>query len=108
VDGTRYGSDMTATRIRAWIFGLTFIALVVGGWTVGGSAYATGGAVALVMLAALVAVRAFAGVAIFRFGRAARPVPAYARTRTNGVGRQIDPDAPGRARPRAPGCSASL
>jgi Family of unknown function (DUF6412) len=112
-DVAGYHLGMAAHRIRTWIYGLALVSLVISGWSVsgsgvGGPASASTGAVALVLIAALIAVRTSAGLAIFRFGRAPRPAPAYARTRSNGVGRQIDPDAPGRARPRAPGCSASL
>jgi hypothetical protein len=99
---------MAANQIRTWIFGLAFAALVVGGWTVGGSGYASTGAAALFMIAALIAVRAIAGVAIFRFGRAPQPAPAFVRSDGRRNSYVSDPDAPGRARPREPGCSASL
>jgi hypothetical protein len=99
---------MAANQIRTWIFGLAFVALVVGGWTLGGSAYASTGAVALVMIAALIAVRAIGGATIFRFGRAPQPVPVRVRADRQRSSYVSDPDAPGQARPRAPGCSAEL
>jgi hypothetical protein len=98
---------MTATQIRMWIYGLALAALVAVGLSVSGSPYASTGAVALIVIAALLAVRAIAGSAVFRFGRKPQVAPAYAR-RPVAVSRQIAPDAPGRARPRAPGCSNSL
>jgi hypothetical protein len=99
---------MTAGQIRAWILGLALATLAIGVWGAGGSAYATTGVAALVLIGALIAIRTFLGSNNDRSGRAARPAPAYVRVRNNGVGRQIDPDAPGRARPRAPGCSADF
>lgn len=94
---------MAVTGIRAWIFGLALLSLTAGGWSAFGSGYVSlGAAAALTMVSLLLAIRMIAGPAIFRFGREPAVSPAYARTQ-RGVGRQVDPDAPGRARPRAPG-----
>ncbi|SCG36874.1 hypothetical protein GA0070609_0333 [Micromonospora echinaurantiaca] len=60
---------------------------------------------ALVLLATLLAVRAVAGAgAPAAFGRA---TALRARARRRRVPRQVDPDAPGRPRPRAPGVCPS-
>ncbi|HEY1488278.1 MAG TPA: DUF6412 domain-containing protein [Micromonosporaceae bacterium] len=99
---------MTAGQIRTWIIGLALVTLTIGVWSVSGSAYETTGVAALVLIGALIAVRTLMGAPTDRSGQNARPAPAYVRVRNNGVGRQVDPDAPGRARPRAPGCSADF
>jgi hypothetical protein len=102
------GAWTAAIRLRAVIAGLALLACGTGiGAAMHGDAgvppLATGAAAALIVIAALLAARTLIGSSIPIV--AARPIgaPFAARARRLAVPRLCDPDAPGRARPRAPG-----
>jgi hypothetical protein len=95
---------MPATAMRTWITGIALLAFGIGvHTTIGGNHLSTGAAAALIVIAGLLVARTLAGSAVLIVGGRPIGAPAYARTRRPTVVRQSDPDAPGRARPRAPG-----
>jgi hypothetical protein len=98
-----FGMSSASIRVHMWINAIVLVAFGIGIHAAADTPVSAGAAAALIVIAALLAARTIAGSAILHVG--ARPVgaPSYARTGPTGVGRQCDPDAPGRARPRAPG-----
>jgi len=99
--------SLAAIQIRSWIVGLALLTLGASlNATAGGPAsMTTGAAAALLVIGALLASRTLAVRPQGGDNRQPLGAPQYARTRDTSVSRQCDPDAPGRARPRAPGNS---
>lgn len=95
---------MAALQIRTWINGLVLLAFGVGiSATIDGHHLPAGAAAALIVIAGLLTARTLIGSAIVSVDGRPIGAPSVARARWTAVIRQSDPDAPGRARPRAPG-----
>ncbi|MGK5676129.1 DUF6412 domain-containing protein [Micromonospora sp. URMC 106] len=87
--------------LGTWAYALTYLVLLADrpAGLLAGAALT-----AVVLLAVVLALHAAAGVGAPRAGRA---VALRARARRRRVPRQVDPDAAGRPRPRAPGAHPS-